>query len=66
MADPLSSVQQILQRTNTSPAVQKLRLQNIEPATAHIPASPTEANADKKHSGEAPRETAAGSKSDRK
>ncbi|KAF1944019.1 WD40 repeat-like protein [Clathrospora elynae] len=62
--DPLS--QQILQRTNTSPAIQKLRSQNTEPVLSHLPTSPNEANADKKQSGEAPRDISGGSKADKK
>ncbi|KAH3912890.1 hypothetical protein HBH56_108830 [Parastagonospora nodorum] len=52
--DPLS--QQILQRTNTSPAVHKLRPQNTDPVLGQTPASPNEVNADKKQSGESPRD----------
>ncbi|KAI4617588.1 uncharacterized protein J4E87_008224 [Alternaria ethzedia] len=61
LMDPLS--QQILQRTNTSPAVQKLRSQNTEPIQS--PTSPNEANADKKLSGETARDTSGG-KADKK
>ncbi|KAF7678517.1 wd40 repeat-like protein [Alternaria burnsii] len=61
--DPLS--QQILQRTNTSPAVQKLRSQNTEPLLSQSPTSPNDVNADKKLSGETPRD-ASGGKADKK
>ncbi|KAF2848169.1 WD40 repeat-like protein [Plenodomus tracheiphilus IPT5] len=63
--DPLS--QQILQRTNTSPAGQKLRPQNADLGSGQTPASPTDTNADRKHSGEAPpRELTGGPKADKK
>ncbi|CAO2655191.1 Nn.00g102550.m01.CDS01 [Neocucurbitaria sp. VM-36] len=62
--DPLS--QQILQRTNTSPAVPKLRSQNTEPVYTQSPTSPSEANADKKQSGETPREIGGAFKADKK
>jgi hypothetical protein len=58
-------VQQILQRTNTSPAIQKLRPQPTEPVSSQSPNSPNEANADKKQSSETPRD-ASGSKADKK
>ncbi|KAG9191066.1 hypothetical protein G6011_09154 [Alternaria panax] len=61
--DPLS--QQILQRTNTSPAAQKLRSQNTEPLASQSPTSPDDANTDKKLSGETPRDTSGG-KADKK
>ncbi|CAN9275075.1 unnamed protein product [Alternaria alternata] len=61
--DPLS--QQILQRTNTSPAVQKLRSQNTEPLSSQSPTSPNDVNADKKLNGETPRD-ASGGKADKK
>jgi hypothetical protein len=48
--------QQILQRTNTSPAVHKLRSQNTDPIPNQTPASPNEAHVDKKQSGESPRD----------
>ncbi|KAF1829698.1 WD40 repeat-like protein [Decorospora gaudefroyi] len=63
--DPLS--QQILERTNTSPAVQKLRSQTAttEPAPSQSPILPNEASADKEQIGETPRDTGA-SKTDKK
>lgn len=62
--DPLS--QQILQRTNTSPAVPKLRSQPTEPMYSQSPTSPNEVNADKKPSGETLHETTGVSKTDKK
>ncbi|KAH8702754.1 WD40-repeat-containing domain protein [Phaeosphaeriaceae sp. PMI808] len=62
--DPLS--QQILQRTNTSPAIHKLRSQNTDPTPSQTPTSPNEANADKKQSGESPRDLGGASKADKK
>ncbi|KAI8932117.1 hypothetical protein NX059_011002 [Plenodomus lindquistii] len=62
--DPLS--QQILQRTNTASAVQKLRPQNVDSPTGQPPASPTEIGADKKHSGEVSGEINGASKADKK
>ncbi|KAF1922827.1 WD40 repeat-like protein [Didymella exigua CBS 183.55] len=62
--DPLS--QQILKRTNTAPAVQKLRAQNTDPYAAHSQTSLHEATPDKKHSDEAPRDLSASAKADRK
>jgi hypothetical protein len=59
-------VQQILQRTNTSPAIHKLRPQNTDPAATQTPTSPNEANADKKQSGEASRDGGGASKADKK
>ncbi|KAL7773263.1 hypothetical protein CFE70_003227 [Pyrenophora teres f. teres 0-1] len=65
--DPLSQRivgQQILQRTNTSPAVQKLRSQNIE-STPNLSSSLLkESNADNKLSGETARD-AVGTKADK-
>ncbi|KZM26525.1 hypothetical protein ST47_g2306 [Ascochyta rabiei] len=62
--DPLS--EQILKRTNTSPAVQKLRSQNTEPPATHSQASLHEATPDKKHSNETPRDLSASAKADKK
>jgi hypothetical protein len=62
--DPLS--QQILHRTNTSPAVQKLRSQNTEPGLGQSQRENNEANADKKLSGETPRDGSGGNKSEKK
>ncbi|KAJ4372799.1 hypothetical protein N0V86_008165 [Didymella sp. IMI 355093] len=62
--DPLS--QQILKRTNTSPAIQKLRAQNTDPYTAHSQTALYEATPDKNHSGEAPRDLSASAKADKK
>ncbi|RMZ71237.1 WD repeat-containing 44 [Pyrenophora seminiperda CCB06] len=60
--DPLS--QQILQRTNTSPAIQKLRSQNTE-STLNLSSGLTkESNADNKLSGETARD-AVGTKADK-
>ncbi|KAL5115549.1 hypothetical protein ACEQ8H_006525 [Pleosporales sp. CAS-2024a] len=61
--DPLS--QQILDRTNTSPAVHRLRSSNTDAVLGQTPASPSESHVDKKHSGEAPRDGGA-SKPDKK
>jgi hypothetical protein len=65
-ADQKSRTQQIFKRTNTSPAIQKLRAQNIEPSAAHSQTSLHEATPDKKHSGEAPRDLSASAKADKK
>ncbi|KAF2632894.1 WD40 repeat-like protein [Macroventuria anomochaeta] len=62
--DPLS--QQILKRTNTSPAIQKLRAQHTEPYATHSQTSLHEATPDKKHSGEVPRDLSASAKADKK
>jgi hypothetical protein len=59
-------MQQILQRTNTSPAIHKLRSQNTEPALVQTPTSPNEANVDKKQSGESPRDGGGAYKADKK
>ncbi|KAL1646216.1 hypothetical protein SLS61_007881 [Didymella pomorum] len=62
--DPLS--QQILKRTNTSQAIQKLRAQNIDSHAAHSQTSLHEATPDKKYSGETPRDLTASTKADKK
>ncbi|KAH9871453.1 hypothetical protein IAQ61_005632 [Plenodomus lingam] len=63
--DPLSH--QILQRTNTSPAGQKLRLQGTDVGLSQSPALHTEMNADNnKHSGEASRELNVAPRADKK
>ncbi|KAH7384331.1 WD40-repeat-containing domain protein [Phaeosphaeria sp. MPI-PUGE-AT-0046c] len=58
--DPLS------QRTNTSPAIQKLRSQPTDPAPGQAPTSPNEANVDKKPSAESPRDGSGAYKADKK
>lgn len=62
--DPLS--QHILKRTNTSTAIQKLRVQNTEPYPAHSQTSLRDASPDKKHSGETPRDVNASTKTEKK
>ncbi|KAF1355746.1 WD repeat-containing protein 44 [Lizonia empirigonia] len=62
--DPLS--QQILKRTNTSPAIQKLRSQNTEPLAPLSQTSLHEATSDKKHSSEAPRDLSGSTKAEKK
>lgn len=64
-ADRVSS-QQILKRTNTSTAMQKLRTPNTESYAARSQTSLHEASPDKKHSGEAPRDSNASTKADKK
>ncbi|OSS44873.1 hypothetical protein B5807_10687 [Epicoccum nigrum] len=56
--DPLS--QQILKRTNTSPARQKLRVQGTDPQLLH------DATPDKTQSGETPRDLSAGARTDKR
>lgn len=65
-ADRASWTQQILKRTNTSQAIQKLRAQNIDPHAAHSQTSLHDATPDQKHSGEAPRDLTASAKADKK
>lgn len=62
--DPLS--QQILQRTNTSPAGQKIRQQSTELGPGQTPASPAETKAANEHSAEAPRDLNKAPKIDKK
>lgn len=66
MADAEFHEQQILQRTNTSPAIQKLRSQPTDPPPNQAPTSPNEANVDKKHSAESPRDGSGTYKADKK
>jgi hypothetical protein len=65
-ADRASSKQQILKRTNTSQALQKLRAQNIDSHAAHSQTSLHEATPDKKYSGESLRDLTASAKADKK
>lgn len=65
-ADRASLIQQILKRTNTSQAVQKLRAQNIDLHAAHSQTSLHEATPDQKHSAETPRDLTASAKADKK
>ncbi len=65
-ADSALCAQQILQRTNTSPAISKLRAQNTEPYPALSQTSLHDATPDRKHSGESPRELSAIAKTDKK
>lgn len=65
-ADRASSIQQILKRTNTAQAIQKLRAQNTDSYAAHSQTSLHDATPDKKHSGETPHDPSASTKADRK
>jgi hypothetical protein len=59
-------MQQILQRTNTSLAIQKLRSQNTELVASSPPSTPNEGNADKRLSGETPRDLGSANKADKR
>lgn len=65
-ADHTSLIQQILKRTNTSQAIQKLRSQNMDSHAARSQTSLHEATPDKKYSGETPRDSTASAKADKK